>query len=180
MRSIWQYLQKRSQYAKHKKYTPRKDRKSDFSEQFFSHFCVIVGVNRFVFWPIVVLLKNQMSKWTVQLCLVCRPLGKAHAVVAVVVVVLLLEFDLMKMRDQPEDKPRVPLKTILQNFLNHVDSLESRKRARDDAYEQEFQVFWQLSKYWHKESLCWNLKALNRISSIVSPLCYLHFSIIST
>ena len=73
----------------------------------------------------------------------CRPLGKAHAVVAVLdlVGVLLLEVQLTKMREQPEDKPRVPLKTILQNFLNHVDSLESRKRARDDAYEQEFQVF---------------------------------------
>ena len=44
------------------------------------------------------------------------------------------------MREQSEDKARVPLKTILQNFLNHVDSLESRKRGRDDAYEQEFQV----------------------------------------
>ena len=44
------------------------------------------------------------------------------------------------MREQSEDKARVPLKTILQNFLNHVDYLESRKRGRDDAYEQEFQV----------------------------------------
>ena len=44
------------------------------------------------------------------------------------------------MREQAEDKARVPLKTILQNFLNHVDYLESRKRGRDDAYEQEFQV----------------------------------------
>ena len=35
---------------------------------------------------------------------------------------------------------RVPLKTILQNFLNHVESLESRKRGGDDAYEKEFQV----------------------------------------
>ncbi len=44
------------------------------------------------------------------------------------------------MRDMVEEKPRVPLKTILQNFLNHVENLEARKRARDDAYEQEFQV----------------------------------------
>ena len=35
---------------------------------------------------------------------------------------------------------RVPLKTILQNFLNHVESLEARKREGDDAYEKEFQV----------------------------------------
>ena len=44
------------------------------------------------------------------------------------------------MREQTDDKPRVPLKTILQNFLNHVDSMESQKRERDNAYEQEFQV----------------------------------------
>ena len=35
---------------------------------------------------------------------------------------------------------RVPLKTILQNFLNHVESLEARKREGDDGYEKEFQV----------------------------------------
>ncbi len=35
---------------------------------------------------------------------------------------------------------RVPLKTILQNFLNHVESLESRKKEGEDAYEKEFQV----------------------------------------
>lgn len=39
-----------------------------------------------------------------------------------------------------EDKPRVPLKTILQNFLNHVDSMESEKRERDNPFEKEFQV----------------------------------------
>jgi len=44
------------------------------------------------------------------------------------------------MRDMVEEKSRVPLKTILQNFLNHVENLEVRKRARDDAYDQEFQV----------------------------------------
>ena len=35
---------------------------------------------------------------------------------------------------------KLPLKTILQNFLNHVESLEARKREGDDAYEKEFQV----------------------------------------
>ena len=35
---------------------------------------------------------------------------------------------------------RVPLKTILQNFLNHVESLEARKKEGEDAYEKEFQV----------------------------------------
>ena len=35
---------------------------------------------------------------------------------------------------------RVPLKTILQNFLNHVESLEIRKKEGEDAYEKEFQV----------------------------------------
>ena len=50
-----------------------------------------------------------------------------------------------KMRDtRDEEGPRVPLKTILQNFLNHVENLEARKREGDDAYEKEFQVrvFW--------------------------------------
>ena len=46
-----------------------------------------------------------------------------------------------KMRDtRDEEGPRVPLKTILQNFLNHVENLEARKREGDDAYEKEFQV----------------------------------------
>ena len=43
----------------------------------------------------------------------------------------------------PESTPsdrRVPLKTILQNFLNHVESLEARKQEGEDAYEKEFQV----------------------------------------
>ena len=35
---------------------------------------------------------------------------------------------------------RVPLKTVLQNFLNHVEDLETRRREGDDAYEKEFQV----------------------------------------
>lgn len=45
------------------------------------------------------------------------------------------------MRDtRDEEGPRVPLKTILQNFLNHVENLEARVREGDDAYEKEFQV----------------------------------------
>ena len=39
--------------------------------------------------------------------------------------------------------PRVPLKTILQDFLAHVEDLESRRFINpdtDDAYEKEFQV----------------------------------------
>lgn len=45
------------------------------------------------------------------------------------------------MRDtRDEEGPRVPLKTILQNFLNHVENLEARAREGDDAYEKEFQV----------------------------------------
>jgi hypothetical protein len=39
-----------------------------------------------------------------------------------------------------EDKPRLPLKTVLQNFLNHVDSMEIAKRERDNPFEKEFQV----------------------------------------
>ena len=43
-------------------------------------------------------------------------------------------------RDEDQNGPRVPLKTILQNFLNHVENLEARAREGDDAYEKEFQV----------------------------------------
>ena len=43
-------------------------------------------------------------------------------------------------RDEDHNGPRVPLKTILQNFLNHVENLEARAREGDDAYEKEFQV----------------------------------------
>ena len=35
---------------------------------------------------------------------------------------------------------RIPLKTVLQNFLNHVETLESRKGEEDCTYEKEFQV----------------------------------------
>jgi len=38
-----------------------------------------------------------------------------------------------------EEKERTPLKTILQNFLNHVGTLEAKKGERDDQYEKEFQ-----------------------------------------
>ena len=31
-------------------------------------------------------------------------------------------------------------RNLLQNFLNHVESLETRKREGEDAYEKEFQV----------------------------------------
>ena len=53
------------------------------------------------------------------------------------------------MRDTlDEEGPRVPLKTILQNFLNHVENLEARKREGDDAYEKEFQVRLQIEFQW--------------------------------
>ncbi len=35
---------------------------------------------------------------------------------------------------------RVPLKTILQNFLNHVETLEAQKNEGENTYEKEFQV----------------------------------------
>ena len=47
-----------------------------------------------------------------------------------------------------EEKEEIPLKTILNNFLNHVESLEiaredSLKGEGLDQYEKEFQViFW--------------------------------------
>ncbi len=35
---------------------------------------------------------------------------------------------------------RTPLKTVLQNFLNHVETLEAAKSEGEDTYEKEFQV----------------------------------------
>lgn len=34
---------------------------------------------------------------------------------------------------------KLPLRTILQNFINHVDTLEAKRTEGDDQYEQEFQ-----------------------------------------
>ncbi|XP_037092832.1 tyrosine-protein phosphatase non-receptor type 18-like [Pollicipes pollicipes] len=34
---------------------------------------------------------------------------------------------------------KVPLKTILQNFINHVEDLEMRLKENEDLYESEFQ-----------------------------------------
>ena len=34
---------------------------------------------------------------------------------------------------------RVPLRTVLRNFLNHVETLEKRKNGGDDQYDKEFQ-----------------------------------------
>lgn len=39
-----------------------------------------------------------------------------------------------------EDQERTPLRTILTNFLNHIENLESQ-RSPEDSYESEFQVF---------------------------------------
>ena len=39
-----------------------------------------------------------------------------------------------------KEAERVPLKTILQNFLNHVESLEARRVEGEDTYDKEFQV----------------------------------------
>ena len=33
-----------------------------------------------------------------------------------------------------------PLKTVLQNFLNHVETLERQKKEEENTYEKEFQV----------------------------------------
>ena len=44
-----------------------------------------------------------------------------------------------------EENPEIPLKTILQNFLNHVENLEVAREQYnngegEDQYEKEFQV----------------------------------------
>ena len=41
---------------------------------------------------------------------------------------------------------RAPLRTILQNFLNHVETLEKRKNGADDQYDKEFQELKLLSE----------------------------------
>ena len=50
-----------------------------------------------------------------------------------------------------EEKEEIPLKTILQNFLNHVENLEVAREEfnngeGDDQYEKEFQVLTQSIK----------------------------------
>lgn len=37
-----------------------------------------------------------------------------------------------------EEQERTPLRTILQNFLNHIESLEIQRV--EDSYDKEFQV----------------------------------------
>ncbi|XP_068227484.1 tyrosine-protein phosphatase non-receptor type 12-like [Palaemon carinicauda] len=34
---------------------------------------------------------------------------------------------------------KLPLRTVLQNFINHVDTLEVKRTGGDDIYEQQFQ-----------------------------------------
>lgn len=41
---------------------------------------------------------------------------------------------------------RAPLRTVLQNFLNHVETLEKRKNGGDDQYDKEFQELKLLSE----------------------------------
>lgn len=41
---------------------------------------------------------------------------------------------------------RAPLRTVLQNFLNHVETLEKRKDGSDDQYDKEFQELKLLSE----------------------------------
>lgn len=35
---------------------------------------------------------------------------------------------------------KAPLKSVLKNFLDHVENLEARRKISDDQYETEFQV----------------------------------------
>ena len=41
---------------------------------------------------------------------------------------------------EKEDGEKIPLKTILTNFLNHVETLEVKREEGEDLYEKEFQV----------------------------------------
>jgi hypothetical protein len=47
-----------------------------------------------------------------------------------------------------EEQERTPLRTILQNFLNHIESLEIQRI--EDSYEKEFQV---LILFWKKTQI---------------------------
>ena len=38
------------------------------------------------------------------------------------------------------EKAKIPLKTILKNFLNHVDFMEGQRCEGEDLYEKEFQL----------------------------------------
>ena len=46
-----------------------------------------------------------------------------------------------------EEIEEIPLKTILQNFLNHVETLETARDEGEDQYEKEFQVWRYIKKY---------------------------------
>ena len=37
---------------------------------------------------------------------------------------------------------KLPLRTVLTNFINHVDTLENKKQQGEDQYDTEFQVSW--------------------------------------
>lgn len=39
------------------------------------------------------------------------------------------------------DKSKMTLKTILKNFLNYADTLDTQKKLGKDIYEVDFQVF---------------------------------------
>ena len=50
-----------------------------------------------------------------------------------------------------EEIEEIPLKTILQNFLNHVETLETARDEGEDQYEKEFQV-WRYKNLFIKKS----------------------------
>ena len=39
-----------------------------------------------------------------------------------------------------ESGQKIPLKTILKNFLNHVENIEAKRIEGEDPYEREFQA----------------------------------------
>ena len=41
-----------------------------------------------------------------------------------------------------EESTKIPLKTILKNFLNHVENIEAKRTEGEDPYEREFQVLY--------------------------------------
>ena len=40
-----------------------------------------------------------------------------------------------------KQKAKIPLKTILKNFLNHVDFMEGQRKEGEDLYEKEYSEF---------------------------------------
>ena len=46
-----------------------------------------------------------------------------------------------------ESGQKIPLKTILKNFLNHVENIETKRIEGEDPYEREFQASYKFNGF---------------------------------